>query len=95
MQKEGTFGHRSNRNGVFGEPSNATTAALSYGMLFVAFMLVTGGTITINGLGLPAIGLFVMISFVQYMVKGTPRWLVLGSFTFAVGMAVVMGLLLQ
>ncbi|UOR11283.1 hypothetical protein [Halobacillus amylolyticus] len=94
MQKEEALDHRSNRNGVFGEPSNATMAAFCYGMLFVAFMLVTGGTVTVNGLGLPAIGLFIVVSFVQYMVKGTPRWLVLGSFTLAVVMAFAMTLLL-
>ncbi|WP_347553258.1 hypothetical protein ABFG93_22905 (plasmid) [Pseudalkalibacillus hwajinpoensis] len=83
---------------VLGKTSNATMAAFSYGMLFVALMLFSGGTVTINGLGLPAIALYGVVSLVEYFVgKGseTPRWLVIGSFISAVVTAAIMTTILH
>ncbi|WP_085522744.1 hypothetical protein [Tuberibacillus sp. Marseille-P3662] len=94
MQNEEILSEASNRNnGVLGKTSNAFMAAFSYAILFVALMLLTGGNITTNTLGIPAITLFVVVSLAQYLVGGNtknPRWLVVGSFIISVVTAIAM-----
>ncbi len=92
--EEDTLKPHSQRNVVLGCPNAATMAAFSYGVLFIALMLFMGGKITINVLGIPAIALFAGVAFTKYVVKAdqTPRWLVVGSFVCAAGLAVLMTL---
>ncbi len=92
MKNEEILRSASKRNGVLGSPKTATMAAFTYAVLFIALMLLMGGKITINALGLPAIALFLITTFTEYILKTdqTPRWLVIGSFTIAAVLAVLM-----
>lgn len=85
--------HNTQKEKIYGSFSNGIMAAVVYAMLFVPLMLVLEGTITRDLLALPAVALLLVISLVQYIVKGNsryPRWLVLGSFITSVIVAVVM-----
>lgn len=67
--------------------SNGAMAAIVYAILFIAFMLVFNQTLTRDWIVMPALALFVIVSIVQYVVKGNdtyPRWLVIGSFVTSV-----------
>ena len=84
--------------GAFKWFSNGTTAAFGYAILFVPLMLAFNGTITSDGIALPAVAILLVISLIQYLVKGdskNPRWLVLGSFVVPVVAAVVMTIILH
>lgn len=79
--------------GGFKWMSNGITAAFSYAILFVALMLVWGGTITRDRITMPAVAILIVISLIQYLVKGDskqPRWLVVGAFLVSIVVAVVM-----
>lgn len=84
--------------GVFRWFSNGITAAFGYAILFVALMLAFNGTITRDGITLPAVAILLVISLIQYLVKGDskhPRWLVLGSFVVPIVVAVAMTVILH
>lgn len=83
---------------VPGPLDNGIMAASSYAILFVALMVVLEGTITGDGIVMPAVILLGVISLVQYIVKGNsmqPRWLVVGSFIVGVITAVTMAIVLH
>ncbi len=76
----------------------ASSVAFAYAILFVALMLVSDKKITSDGVVLPAILIFLVISIVKYTFfkedKNIPQWLVVGSFLIAIIMAVVMTVIL-
>lgn len=85
--------HNDHKEKMYGSFSNGIMAAVVYAMLFVALMVAFNGTITRDTLVLPAVALLMVISIVQFIVKGNsrfPRWLVLGSFTISTITAVIM-----
>lgn len=90
---------KSNETGVLEPLSNGFYVALVYGMLFVSLMLVTGKELTINVLTIPALLLFLVVKATEYFVskgrkKGTPQWIIVGSFVItvltAIGMKVIL-----
>lgn len=85
--------HNELKEKIHGPFSNGFMAAAVYAMIFVALMLAFEGTITRDTVVLPAVALLVVISLVQYIVKGNsryPRWLVIGSFITSIATAIVM-----
>ena len=76
----------------------ASSVAFAYAILFVALMLVLDKTITSDGVILPAILIFLVISIVKYIFfkedKNIPQWLVVGSFLIAIITTVVMTFIL-
>lgn len=76
----------------------ASSVAFAYAILFVALMLVSDKKITSDGVVLPAILIFLVISIVKYTFfkedKNIPQWLVVGSFLIAIIMAVVITVIL-
>lgn len=85
--------HNEQKEKIYGSFSNGVMAAVVYAILFVTLMVVFEGTITRDTLVLPAVALLIVISLVQFIVKGNsrfPRWLVLGSFITSTVVAVVM-----
>lgn len=85
--------HNENKEKMYGSFSNGIMGATVYAMLYVALMIAFKGTITRDTLVVPAIALLVVISFIQFIVKGNsrfPRWLVLGSFVTSTITAIVM-----
>ncbi|MFB4162248.1 hypothetical protein ACE1TI_00115 [Alteribacillus sp. JSM 102045] len=84
----------SEKSGVLHPISTGAKMAFVYAMLFVALMLFTGGTITVDGLGLPAFVLFLIISLVEYIVtrngKPLPQWLIIGAVLLSMATAVIM-----
>ena len=75
----------------------ASSVAFAYVILFVALMLVFDKIITKDGVALPAILIFLVVSIVKYVFfkrdKNVPQWLVVGSFLIstitAIGMTVI------
>ena len=85
--------HNEHKERMYGSFSNGIMAVAVYVMLFVALMIAFNGTITRDTLVVPAVAFIVVISIMQFVVKGNsrfPRWLVLGSFITSTVTAVVM-----
>jgi len=76
----------------------ASSVAFAYVILFIALMLVFDKIITRDGVVLPAILIFLVVSIVKYIFfkkdNSTPQWLVVGSFLIsaitAIGIAVLL-----
>jgi RsiW-degrading membrane proteinase PrsW (M82 family) len=86
------------KKGILAPLGLASSVAFAYAILFVALMLVSDKTITSDGVVLPAILIFLVISIVKYIFfkedKNIPQWLVVGSFLIAIITAVVMTFIL-
>ena len=75
----------------------ASSVAFAYVILFVALMLVFDKIITRDGVVLPAIFIFLVVSIVKYIFfkrdNNVAQWLVVGSFLIstitAIGMTVI------
>ncbi|EZH64357.1 hypothetical protein DH09_01200 (plasmid) [Bacillaceae bacterium JMAK1] len=82
------------KQGVLGPTSHAFMSVLVYGMLFVALMVATGGSITLDNLLLPIVGIYAVVGITEYLtmkrVDKAPQWLVIGSFGVGITMAVLM-----
>ncbi|MGP9516874.1 hypothetical protein ACT3RO_14035 [Psychrobacter sp. AOP5-CZ1-12] len=76
----------------------ASAVAFAYAILFVALVLASDKTVTSDGVVLPAILIFLVISIVKYTFfkedKNIPQWLVVGSFLIAIIIAIVMTVIL-
>lgn len=81
------------KDGVLGPKSHAFMSVLVYGMLFVALMVATGGSITLDNLLLPIVGIYAVVGVVEFItmkrVEKAPQWLVNGSFGVGITMAVL------
>lgn len=86
------------KKGILEPLGLASSVAFAYAILFVVLMLVSDKTITSDGVVLPAILIFLVISIVKYVFfkgdKNIPQWLVVGSFLIAIISAVVMTFIL-
>lgn len=82
------------QSGVLKPASTGAKMALIYAMLFVALMVATGKTLTVDNLGLPAIALFLVISGANYIERKSRKHfqqvIVVGSFLLAVACAIFM-----
>lgn len=86
------------RKGVLKPLSLASSMAFVYVLLLVALMLVSGKTIGMDGVVLPALLIFLIVSGVKYIfVKNkeeTPQGLIVGSFIMASAIAILMTIIL-
>ena len=82
------------KEGVLKPLGLASSMAFVYVLLFVALMLIADKTITMNGVVLPALSVFLVISVIKSVFlkehKNSPQWLVVGSFIISSGLAVIM-----
>ncbi|WP_018922687.1 hypothetical protein [Salsuginibacillus kocurii] len=83
--------------GVLGPFSISAKMTFVYVLLFVALMLLFDGVITVNGVGLPAVGLFLILSAAKSIISlktdRVPQWFILSSFALTVVTAVAMTIL--
>ncbi|ANU09503.1 hypothetical protein A1A1_11992 [Planococcus antarcticus DSM 14505] len=89
-----------NNSGVLGTMSNGFYAAIIYGMLFVSLMLATGKEITVDGLAIPALLIYLVVKVTEYFTTknkktATSQWVVVGSFILSVATAIVMTVILN
>lgn len=87
-----------NNSGVLRPLSNGFYVAITYGMLFVALMLVTGKKITVDGLAIPVLILFLAVKLTEYITAKNnkarmPQWAVVGFFIISVATAIVITIL--
>lgn len=84
--------------GVLDPLGLASSVAFAYVILFIALMLVFDKIITRDGVVLPAILIFLVVSIVKYIFfegdKSIPQWLVVGSFLISAITAIGMTALL-
>lgn len=86
------------KKGVFQPLGLASSMTFVYILLFIALMLVSDKTIGMDGVVLPALGIFLVVSGIKYLVvkkdRGIPQWFVIGSFFLSSVLAVVMSIVL-
>lgn len=86
------------KKGVLKSLSLATSMAFVYILLFIALMLVSDKTISMDGVVLPALLIFLIISVANYLFvkkeKGSPQWLIVGSFIITSVIAIIMTIIL-
>lgn len=86
------------RKGVLKSLSLASAMAFVYILLFIALMLVSDKTISMDGVVLPALLIFLIISVANYLFvkkeKDSPQWLIVGSFIITSVIAIIMTIIL-
>ncbi|MDN5907689.1 MAG: hypothetical protein L0H33_04875 [Staphylococcus equorum] len=86
------------KKGVLKPLGLASSMTFVYILLFIALMLVSDKRIGMDGVVLPALVIFLVVSGVKYLFvkkdKGIPQWLVIGLFFLSSALAVVMAIVL-